>query len=69
MIKANNTHLKHTESRYSIVRGDPNVKESECYLLHFDDLKTPNRGEASEGAILYSQTKCPLYASEGGVAV
>ena len=61
MMKANNTCLKDTESGYSIVKGNPNVKESECYLLQFDGLAEPNPGEASGGAILYSQSKDPLY--------
>ena len=61
MMKAANTCIKDTESGYSIVKGNPNVKESECYLLQFDGLAQPNPGEASGGAILYSQSKEPLY--------
>lgn len=60
-MKASNTCLKDTESGYSIIRGNPNVKESECYLLQFDGLAVPNPGEASGGAILYSPSKDPLY--------
>jgi ribonuclease HI len=61
MMKVNNTYLKDTESGYSIIKGNPNIKESECYLLQFDGLAQPNPGEASAGAILYSQSKDPLY--------
>ena len=61
MMKAANTCIKDTESGYSIVKGNPNVKESECYLLQFDGLAEPNPGEASAGAILYSPSKDPLY--------
>lgn len=58
---AANTSLKNTESGYFIVKGNPNVKENECYLLQFDGLAQPNPGKASGGAILYSQSKNPLY--------
>jgi ribonuclease HI len=61
MMKANTTCLKDTVSGYSIVKDNPNVKESECYLLQFDGLAEPNPGKASGGAILYSQNRDPLY--------
>ena len=61
MMKINNISLKDTESGYSVVKGNQNVKESECYLLQFDGSAEPNPGEASGGAILYSQSKEPLY--------
>jgi ribonuclease HI len=50
-----------TETGYAIIRGNPTVKESECYLLQFDGLAQPNPGEASGGSILYSPTREPLY--------
>ncbi|NBV77192.1 reverse transcriptase-like protein [bacterium] len=61
MMNATNTCIKETESGYSILKGNPNVKESECYLLQFDGLAEPNPGQASGGAILYSHSKDPLY--------
>lgn len=50
-----------TETGYAIIRGNPTIKESECYLLQFDGLAQPNPGEASGGAILYSPSREPLY--------
>lgn len=38
IMNTSNTCLKDTESGYSIIKGNPNVKESECYLLQFDRL-------------------------------
>ncbi len=55
------TISKDTESGYYILKGNPNIKEGECYLLQFDGLAEPNPGEASGGAILYSQSRDPLY--------
>ena len=60
-MKAANTCIKDTESGYYIVKGNTNVKESECCLLQFDGKAEPNPGEASGGAILYSHNKDPLY--------
>lgn len=59
-MKANNASLKDRESEYSIVKGNPSVKESECYLLQFDGSAQPNPGKGSGGAILYSPSKDPV---------
>ncbi len=60
-MKQNTSHSKDMESGYSIVKGDQNMNENDCYLLQFDGLAEPNPGKASGGAILYSQNKDPLY--------
>ena len=52
---------KVTESGYTIIRGSAAIKENDCYLLQFDGLAQPNPGKGSAGAILYSQTRDPLY--------
>jgi ribonuclease HI len=61
MMKQNNLSSKDTISGYNIVKGNPNVNESECYLLQFDGSAEPNPGKASGGAIIYSQNKDILY--------
>ena len=60
-MKQNNSKLRETESGFFIVKGNPNINKNDCYLLQFDGSAEPNPGNASGGAILYSQNKDPLY--------
>lgn len=50
-----------TQSGYTVVKGSPSVKNSECHLLQFDGGANPNPGRASGGAILYTQGDKPLF--------